>query len=755
MADNKAQIVLDGDVSPLKRKLREAAGELKKLGTEGRDSVNGLGDAFGGLHSKVVNSLTGILSLGAIAMFVKSTKDAAVQAEASFRGLEAVANYAGVGIGNAMKAASELAADGMMTTAEASKALQNLLSRGYSVGQAVETLTRLKDAAAYNRAAHLSMGEAVVSASEGLKNENSILVDNAGVTKNVSVMWKEYAAEHGLVVANMTTAQKIQAEYNGVLAETEAQVGNAAKAMQGMQGQQAQLDVVTNNLMISVGQALTPAFIALAKSGTWVMENFGKPMLWAFSAIGISAGSVAVRIGILWDAIKSLNFSGVGAKFKAEIANYQSALQDAAAAVNAPMDQFEAAPDSGKRRPVGVPTPGKTDSGGADKTAKAAAKSLADRIKAEEDAYKEAVKIAESYEDQWQQEYKAVAAAARKSGNERMQIDLLQADGVRAAGLARIAELEAQSAHEVAMGAATQADHLAKLAQFNEMRLAEESRFLAAKREIALQDPDQNPVELERIEMEKAEIRRRHAALSMDIQRQQAIESRGIWSDLADSISGLWDKGVQALMNGTLTWKNAFQAIGAEMTKWFATQVVGAMVKDWLAGQVKKIAAMLGFTATEKGIQAAGAATTVGIKGAETTAVASMNAVQAGTGAAASQASIPYIGPILALAAMATIFAAVSAMGKKKSAMGGYDIPKGVNPMTQLHEEEMVLPKQYANAIRGMTKGGAGEGGESSGAQPMQVNISAVDARGVRDLFMGNQEALVDALKKAHRNSIR
>ncbi len=743
---------LDADISPLRRKLLEATGELKKLGVEGEKSVNGLGNSFDDLHSKVVNSLTGILSLGAIAMFVKSTKDAAVQAEASFRGLEAVANYAGVGIGNAMKAASELAADGMMTTAEASKALQNLLSRGYSVGQAVETLTRLKDAAAYNRAAHLSMGEAVVSASEGLKNENSILVDNAGVTKNVSVMWKEYAAQHGLVVANMTTAQKIQAEYNGVLAETEAQVGNAAKAMQGMQGQQAQLDVVTNNLMISVGQALTPAFIALAKSGTYVMENFAKPMLWAIQAIGISAGSAAVRIGILWDAITSGNFSGVGAKFKAEIANYQSALQDAAAAVNAPMDQFEAAPDNGKRRAPSAPTP--VSQAEADKTAKAAAKALAARIKAEEDAYKEAVKIAESYEDQWQQEYKAVAAAARKSGQERMQIDLLQADGARAAGMARIAELEAQSAHEVAMGAATQADHLAKLAQFNEMRLAEESRFIAAKREVALQDPDQNPVELERIELEKAEIRRRHAALSMDIQRQQAIESRGIWSDLADSISGLWDKGVQALMNGTLTWKNAFQAIGAEVTKWFATQVVGAMVKDWLAGQVKKIAAMLGFTATEKGIQAAGAATTVGIKGAETTAVASMNAVQAGTGAAASQASIPYIGPILALAAMATIFAAVSAMGKKKSAMGGYDIPKGVNPMTQLHEEEMVLPKQYANAIRGMTKNG-GEGGESAGAQPLQVNISAVDARGVRDLFMGNQEALVDALKKAHRNSIR
>lgn len=32
-----------------------------------------------------------------------------------------------------------------------------------------------------------------MSATEGLKNENSILVDNAGVTKNVAKMREEYA----------------------------------------------------------------------------------------------------------------------------------------------------------------------------------------------------------------------------------------------------------------------------------------------------------------------------------------------------------------------------------------------------------------------------------------------------------------------------------------------------------------------------------------------------------------------------------
>ncbi len=49
----------------------------------------------------------------------------------------------------------------------------------------------------------------------------------------------------------------------------------------------------------------------------------------------------------------------------------------------------------------------------------------------------------------------------------------------------------------------------------------------------------------------------------------------------------------------------------------------------------------------------------------------------------------------------------------RKSAAGGYDIPSGVNPVTQLHEEEMVLPSPLANAVRRMA--GEGEGGGAGG----------------------------------------
>jgi hypothetical protein len=77
------------------------------------------------------------------------------------------------------------------------------------------------------------------------------------------------------------------------------------------------------------------------------------------------------------------------------------------------------------------------------------------------------------------------------------------------------------------------------------------------------------------------------------------------------------------------------------------------------------------------------------------------------------------------------------------SAYAGYDIPAGLNPMTQLHEREMVLPAKHADVIRGMAEGaGGGNVDVSIKAHPMPGNY-----------FMVHQAELVAALKAAQRNN--
>ena len=106
----------------------------------------------------------------------------------------------------------------------------------------------------------------------------------------------------------------------------------------------------------------------------------------------------------------------------------------------------------------------------------------------------------------------------------------------------------------------------------------------------------------------------------------------------------------------------------------------------------------------------------------------------AGLNAFASTAAIPIVGPALAPAASiaastyaqgfaASVIAASAA--SVASARGGFDIPGGVNPLTQLHEKEMVLPAQQANVIRDMAKNGGSIGGGVTVIDNTRINIDS------------------------------
>lgn len=272
--------------------------------------------------------LAGVISLAAIQQFVNNSVQEFARAEMAFRGLESVANFTGVGIAKAMEVAGRLSAHGLMTTAEASKALQNLLSRGYNIDQAEQTLVRLRDAAYYGRSAHLSLGEAVVSASEGLKNENSILVDNAGVTKNVSVLWKEYAASIGKSVTELTQAEKVEAEHAGIMRETAAQAGNSTKAMDDYQHQIAEANAEQRKFAASLGQILAPAMSGLRQIGTWLIENIAKPAVVSIQALAVAAAGASVNIGLIWDAIRKGKFDGLWGRLKENIEHTFESIGD-------------------------------------------------------------------------------------------------------------------------------------------------------------------------------------------------------------------------------------------------------------------------------------------------------------------------------------------------------------------------------------------------------------------------------------------
>jgi hypothetical protein len=83
----------------------------------------------------------------------------------------------------------------------------------------------------------------------------------------------------------------------------------------------------------------------------------------------------------------------------------------------------------------------------------------------------------------------------------------------------------------------------------------------------------------------------------------------------------------------------------------------------------------------------------------------------------------------------------------------GYDVPAGINPLTQLHAREMVLPADLADTVRGMAANGGGIR-EEHHIYNGDVNISHADL----GRMIGNRAAqrqLVREIAKGYRRGVR
>jgi hypothetical protein len=121
------------------------------------------------------------------------------------------------------------------------------------------------------------------------------------------------------------------------------------------------------------------------------------------------------------------------------------------------------------------------------------------------------------------------------------------------------------------------------------------------------------------------------------------------------------------------------------------------------------------------------------------------NAAVAGSGAFAATAAIPFVGPELAPAAGTLAYSlAMGYQALVPAGFNGFDVPQGVNPLTQLHQREMVLPAGLADTVRA---GGIGGGG----GHTFNISVSAIDAKGVSRLFNSSGGALVQTLMRQIR----
>jgi hypothetical protein len=245
------------DVSALKAGTKSAEQAIKTSFNSSERTLSGatrrMDNSIAGTVAQLAVLTASLVALRQIGNFLGESISSANRFQAAMLGLDSVAGAFTGESEKALEAAKQLSSDGLLPLADAATGLKNLLAAGYGLEDATLLMTRFKDSAAFARQGSLSFGEAVRSATEGIKNGNSILVDNAGVTKNLSVILQEagYSAQD-LQKASSDVGVRM-AILNGIVRETNAQVGDAAKLTQTAAGADAQLSYSTEQLQVRLG----------------------------------------------------------------------------------------------------------------------------------------------------------------------------------------------------------------------------------------------------------------------------------------------------------------------------------------------------------------------------------------------------------------------------------------------------------------------------------------------------------------------
>lgn len=239
------------------------------------------------------------LALNQVVTWLEKSVDAAVKQQNALMGLASVAKGTGNDIDATKKAAQELANDGLMPLGDSAAGLKNLLAAGFSLPQAIKLMERFKDSAAFGRQGSLEFGQAIVGATEGIKNGNSALVDNAGVTKNLSNMLVDagYSAQD-LAKAGDDVGVRM-ALYNGIIKETTNQQGDAAKLADSFGGALARQKTQATNLQVALGTALQPILTKIMETIAPLLEKFVNWVKENPKLVAAIAATVTVLLALL------------------------------------------------------------------------------------------------------------------------------------------------------------------------------------------------------------------------------------------------------------------------------------------------------------------------------------------------------------------------------------------------------------------------------------------------------------------------
>ncbi|MDO5686741.1 MAG: tape measure protein [Neisseria sp.] len=315
-----------------------------------------------------------------------------------------------------------------------------------------------------------------------------------------------------------------------------------------------------------------------------------------------------------------------------------------------------------------------------------------------------------------------ILAVEQQIRAERDQLRQIEINGERAAAEHAIAMQQQRADQMLALGQINNEQRLEMQQQFEQQRFEIAMAALLERMELTKQEDD--PVEIAKLNEQKLELEREFQRRKAEIQGKIDVEQEDPMRNIAQNMESSFAQAFQGILQRTMTFRQAMgnmfrgitQAFMAEGTKMVAQEAMMAL---------RKTAIWTALFGTKAAMETTATGVSIANKTKETTTNVGMSAIEAAAAAFKAMAGIPYVGPIVAVGAAAAAMAAVMGLmrgisggggsststtsTRLPSAAGGWDIPAGLNPITQLHENEMVLPSEHADTIRNMGNNGSGE----------------------------------------------
>lgn len=337
----------------------------------------------------------------------------------------------------------------------------------------------------------------------------------------------------------------------------------------------------------------------------------------------------------------------------------------------------------------------------------------------------------------------------RAMAEQALQVNQVVAAARQAASLDQIDNEQRQAELQLSLGEITCTKMLDLERAFEERRYQVKLGALQQQLQMQEQSPDRNPVVLAQLHAQIEELERKHVDVLGQINGKAAQDAQAPWQQMTSSLRSSYEDTFAGIISGTSTLQSALAKVWQSTLSTFA-QFVAKKVGMWLTGEtVQTSATVAGDTARTASNWWAATQSVMANAWAAIKNIA-IKAWEAAAAVYASIASIPYVGPVLApVMAIAATGAVLGFAGHIASARGGYDIPAGVNPVTQLHEREMVLPQAQADAVRQMAEEGGPAGGD------VHVHLTAMDSRDVKRFLLDNKRHIADALQAAVKDGKR